>query len=1602
MKKNFKSQASSGRAATGTSAFSGFGASGFESSSSPLSYVYEPPNISGISDPNVVVQVKNLMKKDGTTKSKALEDVTAYVTATKTTIEEDLIAAYTKLYPRLSIDSDRRVRQLSHTLVGHIVTKSGKRMVPYLPQIAGPWLCGQYDPDRGTSRSASEAFQRAFNTQEKGQNFRKAFHRQIAEYCKDAVLHETPQTLSDMRNVTKEDAEAIYYRVVATSLTLVSVLIMHSPDEEFEKVSDVYADIVANKFFLELLSAPEPSTRAAVIRVFRSCLEDSKFAAHLDFTLTASVLFSKVLPADQTITAADVLGLLLVLSEQQPGIWTDSKSKKTPDHRLRSFIKKGSQTSSSEYWDTLSTLFDRLPPEILPSDIAASKEWMSALLEGVFQRQEPRHTTSAWSNYFDITDRLSRRLLESDRDAFLVDWVVPVIDQYLSPEEANRKWSMPVSKPESLLAKAFLLDSMVSIMQRKWPEYITRLIDTMKMSQPEQSSEYAKSQDSVKEACRRWASLQLAVLSGQHGVPQDLKQTIEDQASKASQASIDLLVARQGKPYGAASLIGELLRHEDRLLPSEDAQKALMAFLQEDTPSLLFSPSQDALLAALYSVTQSEFFEPTWNAWADHLSKSNVDENSSAAMTKFLTISKTEKVTRLALQHSGVQQVLRAVLRPPQPTNLASDRLKALTSLLSDDTKTELLADSMAALDTSDNTMSVIDTFEVLDQTQPGMLRTFAASDKGDKLLPQIVAIQQSGSGELSEKARQLHDRLLGVDGRPLSPGSSMSLIRRELQSASPTSLPISMVLDITELQLQDSTTELVDILQSLVTPWEAALQLFSWRAPFPSLAIMNPLGGAVYLVESQSKQDRAPVDNEGLSLAVRIAIFARTALQKTADAWARESRQEAYLLSLLSWTALLVDDNINIYGSNNIWIRTPLRQTDDIVTDFVADARKHVNQRLTSMGVDSEVFLEISDINLEGITSTSPIDFCKARSYFTAFSEVTEERGIPRHKVDEMVEDVKQYRKDQKTLALCTVISILSPELSLSGYLQRYLNELVADLTSVEDTKDTKVLQNLVVLNLMLRGSSNLDGLVQKHRLVLLVKHITPWLANGKAQPDIAAQVAITFQTLLPCIHDIYGEHWSDILDAMAKSWKDGVVAYPQGVDEHRLVVVHSTLRLHTVINSMSKQEEPNEDLVDAIKEHKSNIDVGLVGLLVDQRPLPEGDSVPLKITDELIARKAPYVGQISSAIAEDLYPQLDSKSQSLRFAAFDLLRNHVDSAQEQISFDAALEKKAAHLPEQLLSLVLDTPDNDAVLSASFEDNVPSDLQTYLLSWLLVFAHFDKASARVREDYIEDIKSSDHLPPLLDLIYDFLGHTTGKALDASKFPVTTYELNSQENPEKETQALFIHLYYLSLVYLPSLVKQHYLSLTNRVLSNAISTWTAKHISPHVIHSLFTKVTTWSASFSRDPEYENFSIKVSPKTREVTASYLIDEQTMSILVALPESYPLTGASVTGLSRAALDPKKWQSWLRGCQGVIQFSNGDLVDGLGSWRRNVNGALKGQTECAICYSIISGDKQLPTKRCATCKNTFHNSCLFKWFRSSNSSSCPLCRQGWSYSG
>ncbi len=94
-----------------------------------------------------------------------------------------------------------------------------------MPKSVGAWLAGLQDNDRIVSRAAQSAFRKVFPSEDKQQIVWKVYQQPILEYCRDAVLRESVQTLSDERTASPDEAEAKYARVIgAAILTVASAL----------------------------------------------------------------------------------------------------------------------------------------------------------------------------------------------------------------------------------------------------------------------------------------------------------------------------------------------------------------------------------------------------------------------------------------------------------------------------------------------------------------------------------------------------------------------------------------------------------------------------------------------------------------------------------------------------------------------------------------------------------------------------------------------------------------------------------------------------------------------------------------------------------------------------------------------------------------------------------------------------------------------------------------------------------------------------------------------------------------------------------------------------------------------------------------------------------------------------------------------------------------------------------------------------------------------------------------------------------------------------------------------------------------------------------
>ena len=141
-----------------------------------------------------------------------------------------------------------------------------------MPRSVGAWLCGLYDSDRSVVDATQTALRHVFNTPEKIQNIRRAYQQSILEYCKDAIDKETPQTLSDERTVSPDDAEAKYSRVVSACISLLGSLLSNLSLAELTKHQTEYHGLLEDKKLWDFATHKDASVRRATHRFLGTCL----------------------------------------------------------------------------------------------------------------------------------------------------------------------------------------------------------------------------------------------------------------------------------------------------------------------------------------------------------------------------------------------------------------------------------------------------------------------------------------------------------------------------------------------------------------------------------------------------------------------------------------------------------------------------------------------------------------------------------------------------------------------------------------------------------------------------------------------------------------------------------------------------------------------------------------------------------------------------------------------------------------------------------------------------------------------------------------------------------------------------------------------------------------------------------------------------------------------------------------------------------------------------------------------------------------------------------------------------------------------------------
>jgi len=276
----------------------------------------------------------------------------------------------------------------------------------------------------------------------------------------------------------------------------------------------------------------------------------------------------------------------------------------------------------------------------------------------------------------------------------------------------------------------------------------------------------------------------------------------------------------------------------------------------------------------------------------------------------------------------------------------------------------------------------------------------------------------------------------------------------------------------------------------------------------------------------------------------------------------------------------------------------------------------------------------------------------------------------------------------------------------------------------------------------------------------------------------------------------------------------------------------------------------------------------------------------------------------------------------------------------------------------------------------------------------------FSSASSELRSEYAAYLESSGLMHDLLANIFYLIPENATLPSNSSQeanrdsvqktmFSERPALLASDLNTSVELQHLACQVYFKAVKKLPAMVRQwwnnqdkHMLALVERITSKYVSVI----LTIEELQSVQNSV----------KNFDTMTVRARVKTREVIATYTIDEVSMELIIKLASNHPLGPVVVECGRRIGVGNTQWRNWMLQLSTFLMYQNGSILDGLTLWKRNIDKKFEGIEECYICFYVLHGSNcQLPRLTCRTCKKKFHSACLYKWFSTSNQSTCPLCR-------
>ena len=577
-----------------------------------------------------------------------------------------------------------------------------------------------------------------------------------------------------------------------------------------ERSKTLIGEFLKEEKLWKLASHDDPYVRRAIYRLLVVALAKEKEA--LDPSLLSVNMLISGLHISQAGSAFDYARAVAALSTEIPEVWTVhyiGSGKKSPQSRMCYFLKRGSQGGPAEFWAQVSRIITVLPPAIIVNAAGKSAETedededkfspvLSAVHEGLNSRGEARtNHGAAWSTYLDVFELvLSSFPAPPEKQRLYQTTIFPLVTQYIRKSPNQLRWVMPGPQQGALCKRACTIAILSGPEEflDGWKTLSSKVIEDLKTSLPEQSKEFAISQDAVSSEMVRWYQLQASLLESK--AASSVGTIIGSTLPFEVRSIISLIKARNGKPYGAASALESLIQlMPASLLHDSLVQEELVAFANV-MPDFVVSPSAQYLIRVLSLLQEYKLLDEYSDVGHiyERCMRTLIDAPDSsikaAALQSFISsplLGDTQSLSTMVLNDlsqamkndTGAlwEPVMAAMANPLAPKQLTDD----------------ILANMTAGLSLSPDTTATINGLEKIVRQNNSLLKDFILSSTGSTLRSKLLLLGDSADESVSLRATKLNsalERILSVEGGGNQATKSMiAIVNEGLEKAQADSL---------------------------------------------------------------------------------------------------------------------------------------------------------------------------------------------------------------------------------------------------------------------------------------------------------------------------------------------------------------------------------------------------------------------------------------------------------------------------------------------------------------------------------------------------------------------------------------------------------------------------------------------------------------------------------------------------------------------------------------------------------------------------------------------------------------------------------------------